>query len=107
MQDVEIFVAVARNQSFARAAERLATSKSNVGKAVQRLESQLGTKLFQRTTRAVRLTEDGQIYLEPASAAIAGLIASRATKCNGLSALSGGQCLFSRVSAMPTEGVGC
>src|SRR5215472_11430251 len=73
VQDIAVFVAVAQNASFTRAAEQLATSKSNVGKAVQRLEARLKTKLFQRTTRAVRLTEDGQIYLDAARAAIDGL----------------------------------
>ena len=56
IHDIATFVAVAQHASFTRAAERLETSKSNVRKAVQRLEDRLGTKLFQRTTRAVRLT---------------------------------------------------
>ncbi|MCU1775043.1 MULTISPECIES: LysR family transcriptional regulator [Pseudomonas] len=71
--DIAAFVGVAQTGSFTRAAENLATSKSNVGKAVQRLESRLGTKLFQRTTRAVRLTEDGETYLLAAQAALDGL----------------------------------
>lgn len=70
IHDIATFVAVAQYASFTRAAERLETSKSNVGKAVQRLEQRLGTKLFQRTTRAVRLTEDGETYLEAARAAL-------------------------------------
>jgi DNA-binding transcriptional LysR family regulator len=73
MQDIAIFVAVAQNGSFTRAAEQMATSKSNVGKAVQRLEARLGIRLLQRTTRAVRLTEDGEIYLDAARAALDGL----------------------------------
>ncbi len=73
VHDIAAFVAVAQNASFTRAAERLGTSKSNVGKAVQRLEQRLGTRLLQRTTRAVRLTEDGEIYLEAARAALDGL----------------------------------
>jgi DNA-binding transcriptional LysR family regulator len=73
IHDIATFVAVAQHASFTRAAERLETSKSNVGKAVQRLEERLGTKLFQRTTRAVRLTEDGETYLEAARAALDGL----------------------------------
>jgi DNA-binding transcriptional LysR family regulator len=73
LEDIVIFVAVAENASFTRAAQQLSTSKSNVGKAVQRIEARLGTRLFQRTTRAVRLTEDGQIYLEAARRAIDGL----------------------------------
>src|ERR1700748_2389315 len=73
VQDIAIFVAVAQNASFTRAAEQLGTSKSNVGKAVQRLEARLGTRLFQRTTRAVRLTEDGETYLDAARMALDGL----------------------------------
>lgn len=73
VHDIATFVAVAQHASFTRAAEQLETSKSNVGKAVQRLEERLGTKLFQRTTRAVRLTEDGETYLEAARLALEGL----------------------------------
>lgn len=70
LQDITAFVAVAQANSFTAAAERLGTSKSNVGKAVQRLEAHLGTRLFQRTTRAVHLTEDGALYLAAARAAL-------------------------------------
>lgn len=70
IDDIEVFVAVARNASFTRAAEALDTSKSNVGKAVQRLEKRLGTTLLHRTTRSVRLTEDGETYLEAARGAL-------------------------------------
>ncbi|MBR0794920.1 LysR family transcriptional regulator [Bradyrhizobium jicamae] len=73
LQDMEAFVAVAESASFTRAAQRLGTGKSNAGKAVQRLEAHLGTRLFQRTTRAVRLTEDGETYLKAARAALEGL----------------------------------
>jgi DNA-binding transcriptional LysR family regulator len=73
VHDIATFVAVAQNASFTKAAEKLGTSKSNVGKAVQRLELRLGTRLLQRTTRAVRLTEDGEIYLEAARSALEGL----------------------------------
>jgi DNA-binding transcriptional LysR family regulator len=71
--DIAAFAAVAQTGSFTKAAENLGTSKSNVGKAVQRLEGRLGTRLFQRTTRAVRLTEDGETYLVATQAALDGL----------------------------------
>lgn len=71
--DITAFVAVGQTTSFTRAAETLGTSKSNIGKAVKRLETRLGTRLFQRTTRAVRLTEDGETYLLAAQAALDGL----------------------------------
>ncbi|WP_109481155.1 LysR family transcriptional regulator [Paraburkholderia sp. C35] len=73
INEIAVFVAVAQAGSFTRAAEEIGSSKSNVGKAVQRLEARLGTRLFQRTTRAVRLTEDGETYLHAARQAIDGL----------------------------------
>lgn len=50
------------------AAEHLATSKANVGKAVQRSEARLSIQLFRRAMRAVRLREDGNIYVQVARA---------------------------------------
>ena len=73
LSELEAFVTVAQTGSFTKAAEMLESSKSNVGKAVQRLEARLGTRLFQRTTRAVHLTEDGETYLAASQAAIEGL----------------------------------
>ncbi|SAL11941.1 LysR family transcriptional regulator [Caballeronia peredens] len=70
INEIAVFVAVAQTGSFTRAAEEMGSSKSNVGKAVQRLEARLGTRLFQRTTRAVRLTEDGETYLRAARDAL-------------------------------------
>ncbi|MFJ3468788.1 LysR family transcriptional regulator [Pseudomonas sp. NPDC090201] len=70
LADVVTFTTVAQAGSFTRAADRLGTDKSNVGKAVQRLENRLGIQLFQRTTRAIRLTDDGETYLEGALAAL-------------------------------------
>ncbi|MFL9919558.1 LysR family transcriptional regulator [Paraburkholderia fungorum] len=66
INEIAVFVAVAQSGSFTRAAEEIGSSKSNVGKAVQRLEACLGTRLFQRTTRAMRLTEDGGTLLAAA-----------------------------------------
>lgn len=89
INEIAVFVAVAQTGSFTRAAEELGSSKSNVGKAVQRLEARLGTKLLQRTTRAVRLTEDGETYLDAARMALDGLreaeqqLASRKSEPSG------------------------
>ncbi|MFM0226919.1 LysR family transcriptional regulator [Paraburkholderia dipogonis] len=73
INEIAVFVAVAQTGSFTRAAEEIGSSKSNVGKAVQRLEARLGSQLFQRTTRAVRLTEDGETYLLAAQEALEAL----------------------------------
>ncbi|WP_417449766.1 LysR family transcriptional regulator [Kordiimonas sp.] len=58
------FVAVAATGSFAEAARQLRQSPSGTSRAVAELEAQLGLVLFNRTTRSVKLTERGRIYLE-------------------------------------------
>jgi DNA-binding transcriptional LysR family regulator len=58
------FVAVARLGNFARAAELLNLSAAAVSRHIAHLEESLGTRLLQRTTRSVRLTDTGQLCLE-------------------------------------------
>jgi len=53
------FASAARHASFARAARELGVSPSAVAKNIARLESQLGMRLFHRTTRQVTLSQDG------------------------------------------------
>jgi len=65
-----LFVAVAEHGSFSRAAAQLGKTPSALTKAVAHLEQELGTCLFQRTTRQMALTEAGQIYLEGARKAL-------------------------------------
>ncbi len=57
------FIAVADCQSFSAAAAQLRLSKAMVSKHIQQLEQQLGTRLFARTTRHLRLTDAGTAYL--------------------------------------------
>ena len=64
--DLLLFARVAELGSFSRAAERLAMPKSTVSRRVSALESQLGERLLQRTTRKLVLTEFGQAVLEHA-----------------------------------------
>jgi DNA-binding transcriptional LysR family regulator len=64
LRALQIFVRVAETGGFARAGESLQTAASSVTTAVQQLEAHLGTRLFQRTTRRVRLTPDGELLYE-------------------------------------------
>lgn len=60
------FVYAARHASFAKAAREMNLSASAVAKNVARFESQLGMRLFHRTTRQVTLSQDGEEIFERA-----------------------------------------
>ncbi|GAA5444442.1 HTH-type transcriptional regulator DmlR [Microbulbifer sp. NBRC 101763] len=70
LNEIVVFIAVAEHGSFTKAAASLNSTKSGTGKAVKKLEEELGLKLFNRTTRSIRLTEEGKIFLDAAKHAI-------------------------------------
>ncbi|MFC4236632.1 LysR family transcriptional regulator [Thalassospira xianhensis] len=59
-----MFAAVADTGNFRAAADRLGVTRSAVSQGIRRLEETIGQPLFQRTTRSVRLTEEGERFLE-------------------------------------------
>lgn len=71
LQSLRIFVKVAELASFTRASEQLGLPKARVSTAVQALESRIATRLLHRTTRSVRLTPDGEQFLERSKALLA------------------------------------
>jgi DNA-binding transcriptional LysR family regulator len=77
LRQLEHFVAVAEEQHFTRAAERLAVSQSGLSASVRALEHELRTPLFSRTTRSVRLTEAGRALLVEAERTLAGARAAK------------------------------
>src|ERR1041384_7575642 len=64
LESMQVFMRVAEQASFTRAAESLGLLKATVSQAVQQLESSLGTRLLHRTTRKVQMTLDGQSYYD-------------------------------------------
>lgn len=64
------FVALAELKHFTRAAERCHTSQSALSVMIQKLESVVGTKLFERDTRKVMLTPEGELFAEAARSLI-------------------------------------
>src|ERR1700754_1307866 len=61
--DLVAFLAVAEEQSFTRAAAKLGISQSALSYTVRRLETRLGVRLLNRTTRSVAPTEGGERLL--------------------------------------------
>jgi DNA-binding transcriptional LysR family regulator len=68
---ISLFVAVVEARSFSAAARALGVPKSSVSRGVAQLESDLGVRLLQRTTRALHLTDAGHAYFEQVSRALA------------------------------------
>lgn len=66
LRQVEIFLAVAAEMHFARAAESIHISQPTVSQEIRRLERALQVQLFDRTTRAARLTTAGEAILTDA-----------------------------------------
>ncbi|WP_219414824.1 LysR family transcriptional regulator [Pseudonocardia nigra] len=71
IRQLQYFVAVAEAGTFVRAAERLHVGQPAVSQQIGRLERELGVRLFERTTRTVRLTAAGERLLPEARAVLA------------------------------------
>lgn len=64
LEGVDAMAAVVDARSFGGAAEALDMSQSGVSRAIARLEARLGIRVFERTTRSVRLTDEGRHFYE-------------------------------------------
>jgi DNA-binding transcriptional LysR family regulator len=73
LRELRIFLVVADELHFGRTAERLGISQPGVSEAVRVLESRLGVKVFDRTSRRVRLTPAGEELKRNLAPALAGL----------------------------------
>lgn len=73
LNQVRVFVRVVEAGSFTAAAAALRLPKSSVSRRVAALEDALGTRLLQRTTRRLSLTDAGRRYFQLARQALAGL----------------------------------
>ncbi len=87
--DLEIFASVVATGSMSLTGRALGFSPAVISKRIKRLEDRLGTRLLQRTTRQISLTEAGQGFYDRVLAILAGLeeaeayIAGRSSQMHG------------------------
>lgn len=66
IEELQAFVSIVDSGSIVMAAERLQQTASGVSRALQRLEAKLNVTLLERTTRKLKLTQEGQLFLSKA-----------------------------------------
>jgi DNA-binding transcriptional LysR family regulator len=88
-RQMQAFNAVVQAGSFVKAAMRLDTSKAVVSRLVQELETALGTRLLNRTTRKLSLTDTGSDYYERSRQILEDLADANAAASQGASDVSG------------------
>jgi LysR family transcriptional regulator for bpeEF and oprC len=64
LQSMQVFARLAELGSFTKAAEATQTGRPHITRSIQELEASLGVRLFQRTTRKVRLTAEGERFYD-------------------------------------------
>ncbi|CAG9269888.1 MULTISPECIES: LysR family transcriptional regulator [Paraburkholderia] len=84
-----VLTAIVESGSFAGASERLDMSQSGVSRSVARLEARLGIRLFDRTTRTVKLTDEGLRLYEQIVPLMDGLEEAAASAAGGATAVRG------------------
>lgn len=101
-----MFVAVAEKQSFAAAARKLSLSPARVTRAVASLEQRCGAPLLHRTTRVVRITDAGALYLSQCKRILADIAAAESLAASSQRELHGqlsitAPVLFGRLHVAP------
>lgn len=74
LRHIRYFVAVAEARSFSRAAEALQVAQSPLSQQIRKLERELDVRLFERTTRSVRLTHAGTVFYDRARRLLEGSV---------------------------------
>lgn len=79
IQDLRIFTRVAAMQNLSAVGTELSLSAGTISKRLQTLEDELSVRLFDRSTRSIRITEEGSLFLEHAERILAELELARAS----------------------------
>ena len=101
LRQLQHFVAVAESGHFTRAAQRVHIVQSALSSSIRALEAELGTRLFVRSTRQVRLTAAGRVLLEKARAALDAVGDARAA-VSALGTLARGTLSIGTVQTLPS-----
>lgn len=109
LNGMSVFAAVVDGGSFASAAEALDMSPPGVSRAIARLEARLGIRLFDRTTRSIRLTDEGRRFYAQVLPLLSGLEEAAANAAQGATSVRGRlrvhmDPLFSRLVLAPRLG---
>jgi DNA-binding transcriptional LysR family regulator len=86
---ISVFAAVVDAGTFAAASEVVGMSPPGVSRAIARLEGRLKTRLFNRTTRAVSLTEEGRRFYEQVMPHLRGMEEAAAAAAGGVTRVRG------------------
>jgi DNA-binding transcriptional LysR family regulator len=100
VKQLRVLKAVAEHGSFSAAAEALSYTQPAISQQVAALEKQTGTKLVDRTSRGVRLTDSGLTLVDHAEAVLARLAAAEA-ELEAMAGIRGGRV---RLASFPTAG---
>lgn len=79
IQDLRIFTRVAAMQNLSAVGTELSLTAGTISKRLQALEDELSVRLFDRSTRSIRITEEGSLFLEHAERILAELELARAS----------------------------
>jgi LysR family transcriptional regulator, benzoate and cis,cis-muconate-responsive activator of ben and cat genes len=108
LRHLRYFIAVAEELNFSRAAERLHMAQPPLSVAIRQLEEELGTTLFVRTSREVRLTEAGIVLLDGArrtlAEADAAVVAAQRAASGAVGSLRIGYSWSARFETLPALG---
>ena len=89
LSGVGTFAAVVETGNFARAGDMLGLTPSGISRAIARLETQIGVRLFDRTPRAVTLTDEGRRFYTQVTPLLAGLDEAAAEAAGTTAAVRG------------------
>jgi DNA-binding transcriptional LysR family regulator len=99
LRQIEHFLAVVQTGSFTGAAQRAHIVQSALSASIRKLEAELGTQLFERTTRRVALTEAGRALLPSAHRIAADVVAARG-EVSAVAGLSRGRVSIGTIQAL-------